>query len=140
MVLDGRTWMEILSPPRCWELMSAQKVGRIGVLVDSAPEIYPVNYAVDGKTIVFRADVGSKLRGLNRSPAVCFEVDLFDAEQRSGWSVLVKGRARELSTSAEVKGAEALGLQSWAIGRKVHWIRIDPTEVTGRRVEPTDER
>ena len=52
-VIDGRTWLEHLSPARV--LASARRsrpVGRIGVLVDSAPEIYPVNFVVDEETIV----------------------------------------------------------------------------------------
>ena len=101
-VVDGRTWMELLPPPECWQLLSHRPVGRIGVLVDSAPEIYPVNFAVDEETIVFRTDPGSKLRGLDRSPSVCFEVDSIDVDDHTGWSVLVKGRAVEV-TSADDK-------------------------------------
>lgn len=46
-------------------------MGRVGVLVDSAPEIYPVNHVVDRQTIVFRTDTGSKLGGLDRSSSPC---------------------------------------------------------------------
>ena len=74
-IIDGKTWLEHLSLRECWDLLSSTPVGRVGVLVDSAPEIYPVNHAVDGQTIVFRTERGGKLRGLDRSPSVCFEVD-----------------------------------------------------------------
>ena len=57
-VIDGRTWLEHLNPGRCWELLASVPVGRVGVINDSAPEIYPVNHAVDGQTIVFRTDPG----------------------------------------------------------------------------------
>ena len=50
-VIDGRTWLEHLRPAACWSLLAEERIGRIGVLVDSAPEIYPVNYAVDDGTI-----------------------------------------------------------------------------------------
>src|SRR5262249_23874191 len=66
-VIDGRTWLEHLDPATCWELLAATPVGRIGVIHDSAPEIYPVNHVVDGRSIVFRTDPGTKLRGLLRS-------------------------------------------------------------------------
>ncbi|MEO7429615.1 MAG: pyridoxamine 5'-phosphate oxidase family protein, partial [Acidimicrobiales bacterium] len=63
--------MEHLPPEECWSLLATVPVGRIGVLVNSAPEIYPVNHAVDGETIVFRTDPGTKLDAVDRSPSVC---------------------------------------------------------------------
>ena len=103
MVMNGSCqpdlWVEYLSAQACWELLASTPVGRVGVLVDSAPEVYPVNYAVDGHSVVFRTDPGNKLRGLGRSPSVCFQIDSFDLDQRTGWSVLVKGRAEEVLDS-----------------------------------------
>ena len=133
-VIDGRTWVEHLSSTECWRLLSISAVGRVGVLVDSAPEIYPVNHAVDGSTIVFRTDPGSKLRGLDRSPSVCFEVDAIDVNERTGWSVMVKGRAVVVTDAAELRRVAELPLRFWALGEKEHWVRIDPIEVTGRRI------
>lgn len=109
-------------------------MGRVGVLNDSAPEIYPVNHAVDDGTIVFRTDRGSKLRGLLRSPAVCYQVDGADPGSGTGWSVLVKGRACEVDHPDELRYLESLALQPWSIGDKHHWIRITPAETTGRRI------
>jgi uncharacterized protein len=135
-VIDGRTWLEHLSPERCWERLAQVPVGRLGVLVDGAPEIYPVNHAVDERTIVFRVDPGTKLRGLLDSPKVCFEVDGVDADAQTGWSVLVKGRAAELTRAADLRAVADLPLRIWSIGPKGHWIRILPTEVTGREIHP----
>ena len=137
-VVDGLTWLEHLSPAECWALLSLHPVGRIGVLVDSAPEIYPVNHVVDGHTIVFRTDPGSKLRGLERSPSVCFEADGLNIDDRTGWSVLVKGRATELTSAEDVRHVAELPLRFWALGEKAHWVRITPGEVTGRRIHRID--
>ena len=133
-VIDGRSWLEHLSAAACWGLLAEAGGGRIGVLVDSAPEIYPVNFVVDGEAIVFRTDPGSKLRGLDRSPSVCFEADQLDLEARTGWSVLVKGRAVEVTGADDLRRVEALPLRYWSVGEKAHWIRIVPAEVTGRRI------
>lgn len=138
-VLDGRTWLEHLSPRECWVLLEDHLVGRVGVLVDSAPEIYPVNYAVDDRTIVFRTDPGSKLRAVERSPSVCFQIDGVDVETASGWSVLVKGRAVGIHDVEGLRRARALKLELWSLGDKANWIRIEPAEVTGRRIHPRDE-
>lgn len=132
----GRSWMEHLTEHECWELAAAAPIGRLGVLVDSAPEIYPVNHAVDGTSIVFRTDEGSKLRGLDRSPSVSFEVDGIDEGARGGWSVLIKGRATEITSVDDLLTVEELPLTFWGPGNKSHWIRIVPTEVTGRRIVP----
>src|SRR4029450_10243893 len=81
-------------------------------------------------------DPGTKLRGLLDSPKVCFEVDGVDADAQTGWSVLVKGRAAELSRAADLRAVADLPLRIWSIGPKGHWIRILPTEVTGREIHP----
>lgn len=140
MSSNVRTWLEHLSEIDCWRLLRQHPVGRIGVLIDSAPEIYPVNHVIDGESIVFRTDPGNLLRGLDRSPSVCYEVDAVDTVHRSGWSVLVKGRAREVVDPREIRRAGELGLDFWDLGEKSHWIRIEPRQVTGRRIENGDVR
>jgi nitroimidazol reductase NimA-like FMN-containing flavoprotein (pyridoxamine 5'-phosphate oxidase superfamily) len=133
-LIDGRTWLEHLSARQCWELLAGTPVGRVGVINDSAPEIYPVNHAVDGDSIVFRTDPGSKLRGLTRSPSVCYEVDGIDRDDATGWSVLVKGRAVEVRDPDELRRLAALPLRYWTLGDKAHWVRVVANEVTGRRI------
>ncbi len=139
-VVDGRTWLEHLSPATCWTLLASTPVGRIGVLNDSAPEIYPVNHVVDGHTIVFRTDPGTKLRGLLRSPSVCYQVDSFDPAEATGWSVLVKGRAVQVHDTAEIRRLAELPLHYWALGDKAHWVRVLPAEVSGRRIWSPDTK
>jgi nitroimidazol reductase NimA-like FMN-containing flavoprotein (pyridoxamine 5'-phosphate oxidase superfamily) len=139
-ILDARTWLEHLSPAECWRLLALTPVGRLGVLVDSAPEIYPVNHVVDDQSIVFRTDPGSKLRGLDRSPSVCFEVDELDPSTATGWSVLLKGKAAEITDGADLERARELPLRFWVVGERDHWIRVTPVEVTGRRIVVGKER
>lgn len=132
--VDLHAWVEHLGAEECWHLLAAAPVGRLGVIVDSAPEIYPVNHAVDEGTIVFRVDPGRMLAGLGRSPAVSFEVDGVDAGERSGWSVLVKGRAAEIDDEEGLRRVDRWRLLPWSVGPKRHWVRITPAEVTGRRL------
>lgn len=133
-VLEGRTWLEVLTPTECWELIASEEIGRVGVLVDGVPEIYPINHTVWNEAILFRTDRGSKLRGLVRNPMVCFEVDGTSPAAKIGWSVMVKGRAVELTAGPDVAQAAALPLEYWGLGEKPHWIRIEPEAVTGRRI------
>ena len=133
-IVDGRTWLEYLNASTCWKLLTSTPVGRVAVINDSAPEIYPVNFVVDDKTIVFRTDSGNKLRGLSRIPLVCFEIDGIDVDESTGWSVLVKGRAQEIDHPDDRRRVAQLPLHYWTFGHKTHWIRIVPTEVSGRRI------
>lgn len=140
-VVEGRTWTEMLSPPVCWQLMATHPIGRLAVIVDGVPEIFPVNYAVKDDTIVFRTDPGSKLRGLIQSPVVSFEVDMIDFEHRTGWSVLVKGRAEEISDAAALREISSQPLDLWIPAERSVWIRIRPGQVSGRKIRsrPSDD-
>jgi nitroimidazol reductase NimA-like FMN-containing flavoprotein (pyridoxamine 5'-phosphate oxidase superfamily) len=128
-VIEGRTWTELISEEHCWELLDGAVVGRLGVVVDGAPEIFPVNYATDQRSIVFRTGSGNKLVGLTQSARVAFEVDEIDADRRLGWSVLVKGRAA-VTTEQPADAHPDL----WIPAERPVWIRITPSEVTGRRI------
>ncbi len=127
-------WMEMLDPDECWSLLRSAKVGRLGVLVDSAPEIYPLNYVVDGQAVLFRSAPGAKLRGLDRNPSVCFEVDSINEADATGWSVMLKGRAVELQRPEDIARAESLPLRIWTVGDVGQWVQITAREITGRRI------
>ena len=43
---------EILEPRECWELLRGVSVGRLAVWLGDRPDIFPVNYALDGTTQV----------------------------------------------------------------------------------------
>jgi hypothetical protein len=135
---DDTISVEYLSEDECWDLAAGAPIGRIGIIHDSAPEIYPVNHRVDAHTIVFRTDPGTKLAGLARTPRVCFEIDGVDPTTRTGWSVLIKGHADQLHNLDERARVQANDLPYWATGPKRHWIVIRPDEVTGRRIQRND--
>lgn len=136
--IDRTPWIEYLGPAECWKLLSLHPVGRVGVIVDSVPEIYPVNHVVDRRSVVFRTDAGNKLRGLALTPAVCFEADGINLDDCTGWSVLVKGRAVEVAAPEDLSQVGTLPLRSWASDAKPHWVRIVAREITGRRIHRHD--
>jgi nitroimidazol reductase NimA-like FMN-containing flavoprotein (pyridoxamine 5'-phosphate oxidase superfamily) len=134
VVIDGRTGLEQLSRSACLALLEECEVGRVGVVVDGGPEIYPVNFIVEGDRILFRTAGGGKLRGMEQSPAVCFEVDGIDPDRRTGWSVLVKGRAEVITDAPTARQLAESRLRYWAPGQKARWICIQPHAITGRRI------
>ncbi len=60
--------------------------------VDQRPDIFPVNYADDEATIVFRTAEGTKLSAVFVDSAVAFEVDGYNTKgDHPAWSVVIKG-------------------------------------------------
>lgn len=120
-----------LSEVECWELLATQKLGRLGTSVVNEPEIFPVNFVVDDRTILFRTAQGSKLLELTINNKVAFEVD--DHDDEKGWSVLIRGVAEALEHSTEIDAAQRLGLTPWVPTVKKTFVRIRPHVITGRR-------
>jgi len=138
---DGRSGLELIDRLECFRLLAREPVGRLGVVLDGRPFIFPVNYLLAGESIVFLTDAGTKLDALSRSP-VAFEVDGVDARTQTGWSVHVSGSAREVTafSSADlVRRIESLALRPWAPGDKGHCVQIVPEAVTGRRIVHAEE-
>lgn len=133
--LDHKTGLVILDDERCWQLLETHQVGRLAVAIANLPDIFPVNYRVDGRSIVIHTAPGTKLAAGVLGRGVAFEVDELDEERRLGWSVVVQGPAEELTTSAEKMAAEELGVDSWSEHPKYRFMRITPTRVTGRSTE-----
>ena len=131
---ESEVWVEDLEPEVCWRLLARRPVGRVGFNIDRIPVVLPVNHFVDGASIVFRTGRSTLLETLRHGARVCFELDEVDALVETGWSVLVKGRAAEVTDPVELDDVTRLPLHPWAPGAKDHWIRIVPTEVTGRSI------
>jgi nitroimidazol reductase NimA-like FMN-containing flavoprotein (pyridoxamine 5'-phosphate oxidase superfamily) len=129
--------VEILTTAECWELLDRHHFGRLA-FVDSVgvlPSIIPINYLLgDGDKVVFRTDAGSKLAAAIRRAPVAFEVDGVDEHRRTGWSVLVRGRAAEISDEVQLAQLRETPLLAWAPGAKEHYVRINASKVSGRRI------
>ncbi len=129
--------IEALSTDRCWELLREQHVGRLAVSANNKPDIFPVNYAIDGQRIYIRTAPGHKLAAAVLGSGVAFEIDAIDSQTETGWSVVVKGIATEVEDLHGYFHAESLEIDPWAGGQKSRVIEIEPATVTGRYIPPT---
>jgi nitroimidazol reductase NimA-like FMN-containing flavoprotein (pyridoxamine 5'-phosphate oxidase superfamily) len=129
--------IEKLDRAECLRRLAADEVGRLAVVAGGDPMIFPVNYVLDGESVVFRTDPGTKLQDGPRAQA-CFEIDGFDRVQRRGWSVVAIGRLEEVTRydAAALARVRSLEVQPWAGGDKAHWMRLVPARITGREVRP----
>ena len=133
-LIDGRTGIEVLERDECLQLLQAEDVGRIAVVDAGHPVIFPVNYALDGESIVFRTAEGTKLDATLKGGPVSFEIDDTDRHTRTGWSVIVTGWARVVTNPDDVARYEQLGLEPWSEHRKDNWVAIHLERISGRRI------
>jgi nitroimidazol reductase NimA-like FMN-containing flavoprotein (pyridoxamine 5'-phosphate oxidase superfamily) len=124
-----------LERQECEELLARSVVGRLGVVVDGRPEIFPVSHVYAGGAVAFPTNDGTKLHAALAGPSVAFEVDGLERSGLTGWSVVVKGRAELLDDGDAIAALEDRRTVLWRRGPSVRWVRIGPTEVTGRRFE-----
>jgi hypothetical protein len=130
-LLDLSGGTEILTYEECRELLCSVQIGRLAVVINGEPEIFPVNFGIDGDGIVFRTNRGRKLTGALLEKVV-FEVDHIDVEARTGWSIVIHGRAEDISRF-DGPGLKAKADEPWT-GPKEALLRIRPESMTGRRV------
>jgi uncharacterized protein len=114
-------------------LLARAEVGRLAVAVQGDPEIFPVNFVIDNRTVLFRTAEGTKLASVAVSARVAFEVDGFDGATGEAWSVVVRGTAELLEHLNDVYAAQELPLFPWDAAPKPVFVRITPRAVTGRR-------
>jgi len=132
--------MEDIAETECLELLTEHHFGRVAFVerAGAPPAIMPLNYLMHAETVVCRTDPHSKLGSALRDAPVSFEIDGIDQRQRTGWSVVVSGRAQEVVDPSELEQLHQTPLLPWAPGDRSLYIRITPELVTGRRISLAD--
>ena len=128
--------LRTLSPAECYGLLEAGGIGRVGFAAADGIVMLPVNFAVAGKAVIFRT-APDTLLAVYASGRVSFEVDHLDETLREGWSVLLHGHAHTVTDEREVRRLEdRTHLEPWAGGARDVYVRITPTRISGRCIEP----
>ncbi len=136
--MDGEGPLEVLDERDCLALLATQSFGRLAVVREGLPEIFPVNYVLDGRTVVIRTQTGLKLTHASLA-RVAFEVDRIDPESREGWTVEVKGLGEDVTDAGDPWSASALAapVDPWVPGPHDHTIAISHPTFSGRRLRQT---
>lgn len=155
-----------MSASNCWDRLRHTTIGRLAVITDNAPDIVPVNYAVEHSSIVLRIGHGTKVEAIAANPQVAFEIDgldpapegtesgggsvsgggsesggastVGDAPGAVAWSVVLRGEAKEITRPEELQDTVDLDVSPLQSGTKNHFIRIVAEVVTGRRFPVTE--
>jgi uncharacterized protein len=94
------TMVNILSNDEARELLSAERVGRLGCIAEGDPYVVPVNYVYDGECAIIHSLPGRKIVAMRLNPRVCLQVDKI--ESNFGWrSVIVFGSYEEVTNRAD---------------------------------------
>ena len=131
---DPNTDLEEISETDCLDLLERHQIGRIALVVDGQPLIFPVNYGISHRIITFRTAHGTKLSSAPGSN-VAFEIDDYEPSAGVGWSVLVQGVGVDSTTALDDVSWMARGASPHPLapGARIHRLTIRPTQITGRR-------
>lgn len=127
---------EELARTDCLELVSTKQVGRVALCTPHGPQVFPVNYTLHDGGILFRTAPQTEMARHLNDARVAFQVDDIDDFLQCGWSVLLVGHASHIADPDDLPEARGVRPEPWASGDRTLFIRLDPDEITGRRVHP----
>lgn len=129
-----------LSRTEAFELLGEAGLGRIAFLdsVGVLPVILPVNYVLHAGAVTFQTEPGSTLSAALRDAPIAFESDGTDTTDQTGWSVIIRGHAEELTDPNQLAALARRPLQPRTPGAHHHYVQIRPSLITGRRISLTD--
>ncbi|GAA0689134.1 pyridoxamine 5'-phosphate oxidase family protein [Kitasatospora atroaurantiaca] len=139
--MDPEDRVETLSEAQCLSLLGSVPVGRVVYVEHALPAVLPVAFEVasDGRLVLAlraRSDGSGVTRALDGTVAA-FQADELDPATRTGWSVLVHGRAEVVRDPDLHERLLRTGPRPWVSDREQLFVLITPELVTGRRLLPT---
>ena len=139
--------VEDMSHIEMHELLERQSFGHLGCAREGRPYVVPMNYAYDGKDLVFFTTEGMKTHFIDANPEVCLQVE--EVTDSAHWrSVMVIGRAEKLTQTEAVQQAmqqivkrnpsltpaiSATSLDAWGRAVDIALYRITPEIIDGRK-------
>ncbi len=141
--LDHVTKFPEIAYEECLEHLANGQIGRVAVSVGALPTILPVHYCLNRTRdfVVIRSVKGTKLSAAMKGAIVAFEIDHHEPATDTGWSVVIQGRSSEVVNPVTVLDYEDLPLRPVTPdGIDDHFIQVSLDIVTGRRLDPLDDR
>ena len=123
-----------IAEAECIELLGSHQVGRVAYCDDLGPVVLPVNYVLDRGTVLFQTSPHSTLARHMKATSASFQIDEYDDNNKSGWSVLVRGDAAYVD-STDLPDRDERPI-AWAEGQRTLHVRITPHDISGRRLLP----
>jgi len=126
--------IELMSAEDCKTFLAGTTtVGRVAFRSSSGQQLLPVNFVFRRDCVYFATSPDSVLAELaDGCDDIAFEVDYPDRLMQHGWSVLVKGTAKQVSPTDVDLSPRAP--RPWAAGVRDILIELRPEQITGRRI------
>lgn len=130
--------LRILDRMECLRLLANVPLGRVVYTRQALPAVLPVNFFLDedDSVLLYTSAVSDLVQAIDGA-VVAFEADEFTVATRSGWSVVVTGRAGVVAEPAEHERLSQSGPHSWMPVRDGVFVRIESELVTGREITGT---
>jgi hypothetical protein len=125
----------LLDSVTAMRLLAGVDYGRVVFSLKTLPAIRPVNHLVDEGRIIIRTRLTASISAAVRSGdgvVVAYEADSLDPQTRTGWSVVVTGRAYTLTDPDQVLRYEQL-LHPW-VNHADTVVAIEPEIISGLRI------
>jgi nitroimidazol reductase NimA-like FMN-containing flavoprotein (pyridoxamine 5'-phosphate oxidase superfamily) len=119
-------------------LLASVDYGRIVFTLKTLPAIRPVNHLFDDGRIIIRTRLTAAISTALRSSdgvVVAYEADNIDTQTRTGWSVVVTGRAYTITDPDQVARYEQL-LHPW-VNYADTVVAVEPGIIFGFRINAT---
>jgi hypothetical protein len=118
-------------------LVGTVPFGRVVFTVRALPAVEPVAHLLAGGQIIIRARLGAAFSSAvpGSGTIVAYQADLIDPARRTGWSVVVVGRAQRVTSAARAAQYRA-ELPPWLDDEMDDVIAIDADLVTGFAMVP----
>lgn len=131
---DGYARFEPLGAGEIAELLRTHEIGRVAWQGAAGLVVLPVAYAAAGDLVAFRTAPGTALADLAEPTPAVLQLDEFDVETGTGWSVLVRGTTAEVTDRVASAHWRTRLPAPWAPGPRDLTIVLHVTEATGRVV------
>jgi hypothetical protein len=133
--MDRVDRIEDLGEAECLRLLSTVPIGRVVYTEHALLRVVPVGFQVeaDGRLLIGLVPDDAAARALHGA-VTAFEADQLERATRTGWSVVVHGRAEVVRDPAEHTRLLRTGPRPWASRAEPLFVRLTADLVTGRRL------
>ena len=130
--------LDPIPEPEALALLGSVDFGRLVFTEHALPAVRPLNHILEGGDVIIRTRLGSAVASTASPPVVdvvTYEADLIDPADRTGWSVVVTGRASVVTDPERLQRCAAL-LHPWVELPMDLTMAIAPEIVRGFRLVP----
>lgn len=135
--VPGSARLGTLDRAECLAKLKDHTMARIGYIDGGWPIVVPVNYRIHDGDLFIRSLSGGKVRAAERQDTVCLELDQYDEDLQTGWSVVAHGQLEVIADPSVLVQAWSNDPQPAVAADRWQWLRMVPFSMSGREASPS---